>query len=50
MTALVVSFSMVPGVGAMAQEVIADEGAAVHIGKKTQALAGGLKTSPYLDS
>ncbi|MDR8399985.1 molybdopterin-dependent oxidoreductase [Paraburkholderia sp. USG1] len=48
--ALVVSFSMVPGVGAMAQEVIADEGAAVHVGKETQALAGSLKTNPYLDS
>jgi CO/xanthine dehydrogenase Mo-binding subunit len=48
--ALVVGFSMVPGVSAMAQEVIADEGAAVHIGKATQALAGSLKTNPYLDS
>ena len=48
--ALVVSFSMVPGVSAMAQEVIADEGAAVHIGKATQTLAGSLKTNPYLDS
>lgn len=48
--ALVVSFSMVPGVSAMAQEVIADEGAAVHIGKETQTLAGSLKTNPYLDS
>ncbi|WP_144113937.1 xanthine dehydrogenase family protein molybdopterin-binding subunit [Paraburkholderia sp. BCC1886] len=48
--ALVVSFSMLPGVSAMAQEVIADEGAAVHIGKATQALAGSLKTNPFLDS
>ncbi|MGF6574847.1 nicotinate dehydrogenase subunit B [Paraburkholderia sp. GAS333] len=48
--ALVVGFSMVPGVSAMAQEVIADEGAAVHIGKATQALPGSLKTNPYLDS
>ena len=48
--ALVVSFSMFPGVSAMAQEVIADEGAAVHIGKATQALAGSLKTNPLLDS
>ncbi|MFL6705782.1 MAG: molybdopterin cofactor-binding domain-containing protein, partial [Paraburkholderia graminis] len=49
-SALVVSFSMLPGVKALAQEVIADEGAAVHIGKATQALAGSLKTNPYLDS
>ncbi|MBB6104261.1 CO/xanthine dehydrogenase Mo-binding subunit [Paraburkholderia bannensis] len=48
--ALVVSFSMFPGVSAMAQEVIADEGAAVHIGKATEALSGSLKTNPYLDS
>ncbi|MGF6773772.1 nicotinate dehydrogenase subunit B [Paraburkholderia sp. GAS199] len=48
--ALLVSFSMIPGVDAMAQEVIADEGAAVHIGKATQALGGSLKTNPYLDS
>ncbi|WP_244831230.1 molybdopterin cofactor-binding domain-containing protein [Caballeronia sp. TF1N1] len=48
--ALVVSFSMLPGVSAMAQEVIADEGAEVHIGRATQALAGSLKTNPYLDS
>jgi len=48
--ALVVSFSMFPGVSAMAQEVIADEGAAVHIGKATQALAGSLRTNPYLDA
>jgi CO/xanthine dehydrogenase Mo-binding subunit len=48
--ALVVGFSMFPGVNAMAQEVIADEGAAVHIGKATQTLGGSLKTNPYLDS
>jgi CO/xanthine dehydrogenase Mo-binding subunit len=48
--ALMVSFSMLPGVKAMAQEVIADEGAVVHIGKATQALAGSLKTNPYLDA
>ena len=48
--ALVVGFSMVPGVSVMAQEVIADEGAAVHIGKATQTLAGSLKTNPFLDS
>ncbi|WP_144149183.1 xanthine dehydrogenase family protein molybdopterin-binding subunit [Paraburkholderia sp. BCC1884] len=48
--ALVVSFSLFPGVKAMAQEVIADEGAAVHIGKATQMLAGSLKTNPYLDA
>jgi nicotinate dehydrogenase subunit B len=48
--ALVVSFSLFPGVRSMAQEVIADEGAAVHIGKATQTLAGSLKTNPYLDA
>jgi nicotinate dehydrogenase subunit B len=48
--ALVVGFSMFPSESALAQEVIADEGAAVHIGKATQALAGSLKTNPYLDS
>jgi nicotinate dehydrogenase subunit B len=48
--ALVVSFSMLPGVKAMAQQVIADEGAAVHIAKATQTLAGSLKTNPFLDA
>ncbi|OXC75335.1 xanthine dehydrogenase family protein molybdopterin-binding subunit [Caballeronia sordidicola] len=48
--ALVVSFSLLPGVKAMAQEVIADEGAAVHVAKATEALAGSLKTNPYLDA
>jgi nicotinate dehydrogenase subunit B len=48
--ALVVSFSLLPGVKAVAQEVIADEGAAVHVDKATQALAGSLKTNPYLDA
>jgi nicotinate dehydrogenase subunit B len=48
--ALVVGFSLVPGVSALAQEVIADEGAAVHIGKETELLAGSLKTNPLLDA
>ncbi|NMM03116.1 xanthine dehydrogenase family protein molybdopterin-binding subunit [Paraburkholderia sp. RP-4-7] len=48
--ALVVGFSLVPGVSALAQEVIADEGKAVHIGKETEALAGSLKTNPLLDA
>ncbi|MFM0220737.1 xanthine dehydrogenase family protein molybdopterin-binding subunit [Paraburkholderia dipogonis] len=48
--ALVVGFSLVPGVNALAQEVIADEGKAVQIGKQTEALAGSLKTNPLLDA
>ena len=48
--ALVVSFSLFPGVKAMAQEVIADEGAAVHVAKATETLAGSLKTNPFLDA
>ena len=30
--------------------MIADEGAAVHVAKATQALAGSLKTNPLLDA
>ncbi len=45
-----VSFSLFPGVKAMAQEVIADEGAAVHVAKATETLAGSLKTNPFLDA
>lgn len=48
--ALFVAFSMAPAKALFAQEVIADEGAAVHIGKATQALAGSLKTNPFLDA
>ncbi|MBP0588148.1 xanthine dehydrogenase family protein molybdopterin-binding subunit [Paraburkholderia sp. LEh10] len=48
--ALFVAFSLVKGTNALAQEVIADEGAAVHVGKGTQALAGSLKTNPLLDA
>ncbi|MFP3610417.1 molybdopterin cofactor-binding domain-containing protein [Paraburkholderia sp. SIMBA_050] len=48
--ALVVSFSLFPGAKALAQQVIADEGAAVHIAKATEKLAGSLKTNPYLDA
>lgn len=47
---LFVAFSMAPAKALFAQEVIADEGAAVHIGKATQALAGSLKTNPFLDA
>jgi hypothetical protein len=42
---LVVSFSLFPGVKAVAQEVIADEGATVHVAKATETLAGSLKTN-----
>ncbi|MFM0234674.1 xanthine dehydrogenase family protein molybdopterin-binding subunit [Paraburkholderia sediminicola] len=48
--ALVVSFSLFPGVKATAQQVIADEGAAVHVAKATETLAGSLKTNPFLDA
>ncbi|RQS68213.1 xanthine dehydrogenase family protein molybdopterin-binding subunit [Burkholderia sp. Bp8963] len=48
--ALFVAFSLAPAARAIAQEVIADEGAAVHISKATQALAGSLKTNPLLDA
>ncbi|EIN02769.1 aldehyde oxidase and xanthine dehydrogenase, molybdopterin binding protein [Paraburkholderia hospita] len=48
--ALFVTFSMVRSTDALAQEVIADEGAAVHVAKETQALAGSLKTNPFLDA
>src|ERR1700676_3688689 len=48
--ALVVGFSLLPGANVLAQEVIADEGAAVKIAKETQMLAGSLKTNPYLDA
>ncbi|KAA1014310.1 xanthine dehydrogenase family protein molybdopterin-binding subunit [Paraburkholderia panacisoli] len=48
--ALVVSFSLFPAIKAMAQQVIADEGAAVHVAKATEALAGSLKTNPFLDA
>lgn len=48
--ALVVGFSLVPGMSTLAQEVIADEGAAGHISKETEALSGSLKTNPLLDA
>ncbi|PCE33452.1 xanthine dehydrogenase family protein molybdopterin-binding subunit [Burkholderia ubonensis] len=48
--ALFVTFSLVPGADALAQMVIADEGAAVHVSSATQALAGSLKTNPMLDA
>jgi nicotinate dehydrogenase subunit B len=48
--ALYVAFSMLPGAGTLAQEVTTGEGAAQHIGKETQMLAGSLKTNPLLDA
>jgi nicotinate dehydrogenase subunit B len=48
--ALVVGFSLLPGANVLAQEVIADEGAAVKIAKQTEMLAGSLKTNPFLDA
>ncbi|PTB19702.1 aldehyde dehydrogenase [Trinickia symbiotica] len=48
--ALFVAFSLAPAARALAQEVIADEGAAVHVSKETQMLAGSLKTNPILDA
>lgn len=47
---LVVGFSLLPGRQALAQTVLADEGAAVKIAKANQALPGSLKTNPYLDA
>ncbi|KVE45582.1 xanthine dehydrogenase family protein molybdopterin-binding subunit [Burkholderia sp. BDU5] len=47
---LFVTFSLTPAAPALAQMVIADEGAAVRISKATQALAGSLKTNPFLDA
>ncbi|WP_321839734.1 xanthine dehydrogenase family protein molybdopterin-binding subunit [Paraburkholderia bannensis] len=48
--ALFVAFSLVPGVDVFAQQVIADEGKAITVSRKTQALAGSLKTNPLLDA
>ena len=48
--ALFVAFTLAPASRAAAQLVIADEGAAVHVAKATQALAGSLKTNPLLDA
>ncbi|MWL91035.1 molybdopterin cofactor-binding domain-containing protein [Cupriavidus sp. SW-Y-13] len=48
--ALVVGFSLVPGHEALAQMVLADEGAAVTVGREYTKLAGSLKTNPYLDA
>jgi nicotinate dehydrogenase subunit B len=48
--ALVVGFTLVPGANALAQEVIADEGAAVQVSKQNDLLAGSLKTNPLLDA
>ncbi|GJG95040.1 molybdopterin cofactor-binding domain-containing protein [Cupriavidus pauculus] len=48
--ALVVGFSLLPGRDALAQMVLADEGAAVTVGRGYMKLAGSLKTNPYLDA
>ncbi len=47
---LVVGFTLLPGRKANAQMVLADEGAAVQVARQYQALAGSLKTNPYLDA
>lgn len=47
---LVVGFSLLPGKQALAQTVLADEGAAVRVAKSYQTLPGSLKTNPYLDA
>ena len=47
---LVVGFTLLPGAPALAQMVLADEGAAVHVAKGLDKLAGSLKTNPYLDA
>ncbi|ABB08550.1 xanthine dehydrogenase family protein molybdopterin-binding subunit [Burkholderia lata] len=49
-SALFVAFSLAPASRAVAQAVIADEGAAVHVSKATETLAGSLKTNPLLDA
>ncbi|WP_205189713.1 molybdopterin cofactor-binding domain-containing protein, partial [Burkholderia sp. LMG 13014] len=48
--ALFVAFSLAPAARAAAEVVIADEGAAVHVAKATETLAGSLKTNPLLDA
>ncbi|WP_431822988.1 molybdopterin cofactor-binding domain-containing protein [Burkholderia sp. F1] len=48
--ALFVAFSLAPAARAMAEVVIADEGAAVRVSKATETLAGSLKTNPMLDA
>ncbi len=47
---LLVGFTLLPGRKAMAQTVLADEGAAVQVSRQYQTLAGSLKTNPYLDA
>jgi len=47
--ALFVAFNLAPG-RARADQVIADEGAAIHISRATEMLAGSLKTNPRLDA
>lgn len=47
---LLVGFTLLPGSQALAEMVLADEGAAVRVGKGFESLAGSLKTNPYLDA
>lgn len=48
--ALVVGFTLLPARQALAQMVLADEGAAVEVSQAFEKLAGSLKTNPYLDA
>ncbi|PXW28308.1 xanthine dehydrogenase family protein molybdopterin-binding subunit [Paraburkholderia caballeronis] len=48
--ALFVGFTLAAPRHARADEVIADEGAAIHVSQATEALAGSLKTNPLLDA
>lgn len=47
---LLVGFTLLPGRQALAQMVLADEGAAIHVAKGLDKLPGSLKTNPYLDA
>ncbi|AQV97920.1 xanthine dehydrogenase family protein molybdopterin-binding subunit [Cupriavidus necator] len=47
---LVVGFTLLPGRKALAEVVLADEGAAVRVARDFEKLAGSLKTNPYLDA
>lgn len=47
---LVVGFTLLPARRPLAQTVLADEGAAVTVARQFVALAGSLKTNPYLDA
>ncbi|RDK08193.1 xanthine dehydrogenase family protein molybdopterin-binding subunit [Cupriavidus lacunae] len=47
---IVVGFTLLPGRKALAEVVLADEGAAVRVARDFEKLAGSLKTNPYLDA